>query len=300
MTTETPTAPSPSHDLRKEAIAYVLLVILLSIIPNYFMISAGTMRAGGGLWVVAVMWCPGLAAIFLQLFYRRTLKGLGWGIGNWRLLGWSYILPVLYAAPVYLLVWLFKLGGFPNPLAHEAMQRMFGIGHDLPLGVAVRFAAVALPGVALGLLTATGEEIGWRGYLVPRLSALVGPTKATFLTGTIWALWHFPAIFFVDYNGGTPGWFSAAMFFLMVIAGSFAFTWVRLASGSLWSAALLHATHNAFVQAFFDAVTVDTGITRWFTGEFGVGLALTCAITAWIIWKKKFPALSSSESPASA
>jgi hypothetical protein len=37
----------------------------------------------------------------------------------------------------------------------------------------------------------------------------------------------------------------------------------------VWPAAILHASHNLFVQALFDRVTVDTGPTKWLTGECG-------------------------------
>jgi hypothetical protein len=48
---------------------------------------------------------------------------------------------------------------------------------------------------------------------------------------------------------------------------------------------VLHATHNLFVQAFFDRVTVDTGRTRWLTTEFGAVLALAVVVTALVFWR---------------
>jgi len=45
---------------------------------------------------------------------------------------------------------------------------------------------------------ATGEELGWRGFLLPRLGRHVGELPAAFLMGMLWALWHVPAFF-------TPG-----------------------------------------------------------------------------------------------
>jgi hypothetical protein len=71
----------------------------------------------------------------------------------------------------------------------------------------------------------------------------------------------------------------------MVVALGVPFAWLRLRSGSVWPAAILHASHNLFVQAFFDRVTVDTGPTKWLTGEFGAALALAIVATAWIFWR---------------
>jgi len=66
-----------------------------------------------------------------------------------------------------------------------------------------------------------------------------------------------------------------------------AFAWLRLRSGSFWPAAILHAALNLFVQGFFDVVTVDTGPTRWLTGEFGAALAVALAATAWLFWRQR-------------
>ena len=275
------------RSLRHQIISFILLTLVLSTIPYYFMLSAGSMRADGGLWVLGVMWCPGIAGMMLQFLERRSLRGLGWGWGNTRHQLWSYLLPLAYATPAYVVVWTTGLGGFPNAEAAAAIRDQFGLGGDSAfVGVAFRFAIVATLGVIAGLLSATGEEIGWRGFLVPRLVTLAGPTRASLFSGSIWALWHFPGIFLLDYNGGTPGWYSATMFFIMVLSISFAFTWLRVASGSLWTGAILHASHNSFIQTFFDRVTVPSGSTPYLTGEFGIGLALTAGITGYLIWRK--------------
>ena len=83
---------------------------------------------------------------------------------------------------------------------------------------------------------------------------------------------------------------SSAVFWwliMMVVALSFPLAWLRLRSGSFWPAALLHASHNLFIQAFLDSVTVDTGSTYWFTTEFGAALAIAVSVTAWIFWRER-------------
>jgi hypothetical protein len=55
----------------------------------------------------------------------------------------------------------------------------------------------------------------------------------------------------------------------------------------VWPAAILHASHNLYVQAFFDRVTVDTGPTKWITGEFGAGLALAFIALALLFWRAR-------------
>jgi membrane protease YdiL (CAAX protease family) len=179
------------------------------------------------------------------------------------------VLPIVYATVVYGLVWLTGLGGV-----------------DLS-----RFKTPVVTFVVIGslqsLLSATGEELGWRGFLVPTLAKTMSFGKLSLLSGAIWAGWHVPLIIGADYNGGTPAWYSVMCFVVMVVAMGVPFAWLRLRSGSVWPAAILHASHNLFVQAFFDRVTVDTGPTRWLTGEFGAGLALAFIGLAWIFWRAR-------------
>jgi membrane protease YdiL (CAAX protease family) len=146
------------------------------------------------------------------------------------------------------------------------------------------------------LLSATGEELGWRGFLVPTLARNMSFGRTAIVSGAIWAAWHVPLIVFADYNGGTPTWYSVLCFAVMVTSLGVPFAWLRLRSGSVWPAAILHASHNLFVQAFFDRVTVNTGPTRWLTSEFGAALAVTIAVTAWLFWRAR-DAVPSGEAP---
>jgi membrane protease YdiL (CAAX protease family) len=265
----------------------VLLTLFLSAIPYSVMLSAGSMMVDGGLWVLAVMWCPGVAGMSLQLIERRSLRGLGWGWGSTRHQAYAYALPLAYAGAAYAVVWSTGLGSFPDTSRVGGSLAALGLDPSLapPLAAAVWLAVIATVGFVRSCISAAGEEIGWRGYLVPRLTEAYGPTTATLITGTVWALWHFPAIFLLEYTGSTPGWYSASMFFLMVVGLSFAFTWLRLASGSLWTGVFLHASHNAFIQGYFDRVTGDAGPTEWLIGEFGAALAVSGALTGFLVWR---------------
>lgn len=89
-----------------------------------------------------------------------------------------------------------------------------------------------------------------------------------------------PVILFADYHSAAPRLYAIACFTVMVLGMSFLLAWVRLGSGSVWSAALLHAAHNFWVQTVFDPLTRDTGPTAYLTGEFGAALAWTCRDTA--------------------
>jgi membrane protease YdiL (CAAX protease family) len=66
---------------------------------------------------------------------------------------------------------------------------------------------------------------------------------------------------------------------------SFAFAWLRLGSGSIWPAVLMHAVHNTFIQSILDVITVKTDNTAYFTTEFGLGLAIMGVIVGLIFWR---------------
>jgi membrane protease YdiL (CAAX protease family) len=67
---------------------------------------------------------------------------------------------------------------------------------------------------------------------------------------------------------------SLALAFALVLALGFLLGWLRLKSGSVRPAAVLHASHNLFVQRVLDAMAASEGIATYFTTEFDIGLAL--------------------------
>lgn len=260
---------SRQADTRAELTTFLGLTFALSAIFYWLIIDAGSLGEGGGRYVLALMWSPGVSALVTRLIFQRNLRGQGWGLGGARWSALAYVLPLAYAGVAYGAVWLAGLGGLD-------LSR-FRIG----------IATFVVLGTLQSLLSATGEEIGWRGFLVPTLARTMSFERTALVSGVIWAAWHMPLIIFADYNAGAAAWYSVVCFAVMVIALSFIFAWLRLRSGSVWPAAILHATHNLFIQAGFDRVTVDTGPTNWLTTEFGAGLAITTSVTAWLFWRAR-------------
>lgn len=261
--------------LNAELATFLLLTLGLSTGFYIFFAHAKTLNVAGGLFVGMLMWCPGVSALATRLIFQRNVRGEGWAWAPSRYELAGYLLPIAYAVCAYAAVWIFDFG-------------------RVDLG---RFKTNPLmfltAGLALNLAFALGEELGWRGFLVPKLAERFSFATTAFVSGIIWATWHMPLIIFADYNGGTPTLYSIACFAIMVVGISFPFAWLRLRSGSVWPVAILHASHNLFIQGFFDQVTVDTGITKYLLSEFGAVLALAAAITGWLFWRidRKHPAL---------
>ena len=149
------------------------------------------------------------------------------GLTRWRLPARWYAAALLIPAVLMLTaVGLGVLLGATSP-AFPAPGRW-------PL-VAVNLLAVLLISGPLG------EELGWRGYALPRLERHFGFTVAAVLLGLIWAAWQLP-LFLLP---GTPqsqlplGWFV-----LQTVAFSVVLAWVYGRTGSLLLVVLMHGAVN--------------------------------------------------------
>ena len=281
---------------QKKITIFLSLTVLFSALSYIPMIRAGTIGIQGGLFVFTLMWSPGLAAILTQLIANRRLRGMGWRLGSARWLGIAYILPVIYALPVYVFTWLTGLGIFPNPSRIARLAEEYSSTNTTTI-VAI-FVLFSLTLDMVGpLLSALGEEIGWRGLFVPELARTTNFTKTALISGVVWAAWHMPGIFLADLNdSGTPNLYAGTMYAVLIIALSFPFAWLTLKSGSLWPAVLLHAFHNQLIMGILDKLTGKTLITPYITGEFGVGLALTGLVVAYVFWRAQLPGVSNKSS----
>ncbi len=274
--------------LLREIAVFLILVALFSSIPYILIVHSGHLNVGNGMGVTLLMWSPAFAAFASCKLLGRNIGSLGWSWLPARYELWAYLLPIGYALPVYVVCWLTVRGsfGFANFAATSAAAFAFpNAPHVATLLVAI--PSYASVGVISALTRALGEEIGWRGFLLPRLVGRAGFTAGCFLSGAIWAVWHYPALLLADYNAGTPKLYALTCFTVMVFGAAFVFGWFRLKSGSLWPAAMLHASHNLFIQAIFDRCTNSVGRSLYVTTEFGLGLALTIGACAVYLWTRR-------------
>jgi membrane protease YdiL (CAAX protease family) len=249
----------------REDIGFFLVLTFGLSSPWYFLVAAGGGLAQQG-YVLPLMWCPAVAAVATQLRFHRTLRDLGWRWPSLRWVALGYLVPVAYSLVAYGAVWLTRLGTV-----------------DLTRAPDDRVAFVLL-GTLISLFSATGEEIGWRGFLVPALSRNLSFVWTALVSGLVWGAWHLPLVLFSDYNAGTPAWYAVPCFLIGVVALSTLLAWLRIRARSFWPAAFLHASHNLYVQGLFDRITIDNGITRWLTGEFGGVFTASLVLTAGLFW----------------
>jgi uncharacterized protein len=275
---------SENTSVRSIGIFLILTVILSSVFWTLIIIS-GHMRSDNMLYIVGVMWCPGIAALITCRLQRKPIAKLGWRWGEWRWIWLAYFVPLGYAIVAYLVVWNTGLGGFGNARWIASLGGVMGTpGWPLWFNMTLYFVLLGTVGMGRSL-SALGEELGWRGFLAPMLVARFGFTPGALIGGLIWAAWHMPLLLFADYGVGTPWWFSIPCFVVQVVAFGVVLTWLRLRSGSLWPAAIAHASHNVFIQGFFTPVTAPRGsITPYAIDECGFVLPLVMLVCAMVFW----------------
>ncbi|HWQ45662.1 MAG TPA: type II CAAX endopeptidase family protein [Longilinea sp.] len=275
-----------NHSIKK-IFTFLSITLAGSFIFYYLIITNGSLQAYGGAYVLGLMWTPGIAGIITELLFEHNLKGMGWRFGKFKYLLWAYFIPFIYCLVVYGITWLTGLGTFPADGVMAELRSTLGTGLPTAVLILIYVADVATIGFIGSFFSAMGEEIGWRGVLLPELAKIMSFPRASLVSGIIWTLWHLPLIFFADYNlPGVPKWYAAVMFSILVIGISYAFAWLRIKSGSLWTGVVLHASHNIFVQGLFTPLTGVLAITPFIIDEFGAGLAIAGVVVALIFLSK--------------
>jgi membrane protease YdiL (CAAX protease family) len=272
-----------SEDVRKGiAIFLVITFALSSIFYTLIILKPPTP------YVTALMWCPALGALLTCLLLRINISEWGWKWGKTRYQLLAYVIPIAFLFGTYVVVWLSGFGGFPNLDAVREIANTYG-WEKLPTGLIIAFYVLlhGTYGMAEETAMALGEEIGWRGFLVPQLAKVTTFTKTAVISGLIWAVWHYPITPTVYAQVNTPIWYQFVSFTILAIAVSFPLAWIRLKSGSVWAAAFLHASYNLFGQSIFSRLTADTGITDYLLGDLGIATAIGGVAVALIFWPRR-------------
>lgn len=204
---------------------------------------------------VAMMFAPGLAALLVAVTFERrrgkaVLVALGLA-GFFTRRGWRFALAGIAGAAVLISgSWgLGMLFGWvqldpEHSVAKELIVRVTGEQPPMPMALLALLQLLNLPiGIAITAIAATGEEVGWRGWLLPKLLPL-GTGWALSVSGAIWGLWHAPAILLgLNYEQRDP--LGIIMMMIGCVGAGVLIGWLRLASESLLPCVLAHAALNS-------------------------------------------------------
>lgn len=249
---------------KKSMMLFFCVVIVLSVVIESAIIITGAMGAA-----VILMWVPAFGAILTKILYHRKDKAfLGFRICHVKYILGGILIPLIFTAGSYFIYWKMR----PQSLLVEDME-------ELEL-----FLLIGLP---ISLLSAIGEEIGWRGFMLPAFLERMGLCKALLLSSTIWGIWHLPLLMSGLYMAETPLWFRVPMFMLMIIPAGMIMGILTYKSESVWPAAFFHASQNHFNQSIFEPITFGDD-RMFFISETGIYTVIILWIIVLIMfWKLK-------------
>ena len=224
---------------------------------------------------LVTMTTPAVAVLVMMVVTGEGASRHGWKTLGFHRAGWGYWpyaagLPVAILLAAYAITWMLGFGRFTVP--------------EVSGGVAAAAARIAV-GFGITLVLSMGEEIGWRGYMLPRLLKRLGVLPAMLAVGFLHGLWHMPLMLGTTYyhNAGNP-LIVVPLFLLALTLAGVAFGWLRLFSGSVWPVAVAHAVWNMAWELLSEMTDGEPDALEYLAGESGIlpiaGLAIVAALLA--------------------
>jgi uncharacterized protein len=122
------------------------------------------------------------------------------------------------------------------------------------------------------------EEIGWRGFALPRLQRLYGPPVGSLVLGALWAMWHLPLFLIPSWDTPHGSVFDIALFVVWAVSLTVVFTWVfNNTMDSALMAILAHGSVNTAGAAVYTLFPAVTGSIAGFV--IGFAVAATTGLT---------------------
>ena len=225
---------------RHQITMFFVLVIILSWFPWYAGIAPET-----------ATFIPSLLGLVMAFAVDGKQRGLDLlrSVGRWRvqprywLIAWFGLL-VIYG--IGLGIYLIMGGQAPSFTVFR--QEL----HLLPIWLVIVF---------LPFNGALGEELGWRGYALPRLQQRSGPLVASLVIGTIWGIWHLPSFFNPTSVQASLGLAFLIPFVVGTIANSVIMTWLfnRTKASALVAGIIWHAATDFWAPMFLADFSIAAG-----------------------------------------
>jgi membrane protease YdiL (CAAX protease family) len=224
---------------------------------------------------VVTMLTPAVATLIMLTWiapeggFRRALLLLGLDRAGFR--GW----PLAIGGPIALHLVSFLVLSIAGLAVFAAPQITGSVG----------FAVLKIStGLFVGTFFALGEEIGWRGYMLPRLLGR-GVVPAMLLVGFLHGVWHLPLMLSTDYYHNTGNLLLVVPLFLvtLTLAGVF-FGFLRLWTGSVWPVAIAHAAVNMAWEIMTEMTQTKSALVlEYVGGESGVIMIVGLAVFSYFM-----------------
>ena len=181
---------------------------------------------------------PALAAVIVARTAdgKRGVQNLLKGLLRWRVgLVW-YIVAVLGSLTLF--------------IAAQGITKLLGFS-DTVVTPQVDLSLYMVISLVVNFFANICEEIGWRGFALPRLQKRHNAFVATLIVGTLWAFWHLPTVFLL----GNPMAEYPFLWFIIILTNAFIYTWIyNSTKGSILLVALFHGALNMW-GAFIPGVS---------------------------------------------
>jgi len=267
------------------ALGVALVIRILELTPNL------------GMWILWSCTPTVAALIMLLVITREGYSKKGWmslGLHRLGLSVWwiAFGLTLLITVAASVVVWATPLASFVVPEG----------------GIVDTIISFLIQFVLFTLTFALWEEIGMRGYLLPRLLPL-GRRRALALSGLVWVAWHMPLILLTLVFPVGNKLISLPLFVATVVAASFVYGYLRIYTGSVWPASIAHSVHNAAWGALgaFTATSNPVIVKKYLVGDYGIFILVGAVIGAIWVGRRLMgrsgpdeprPSVASSEAPA--
>jgi uncharacterized protein len=247
---------------KKSIIVFFILTVSLSSVCYFIMLSMGTADLSVG---ALLMWCPGLSAIITKQIFDKKEKLFRFGKCKVKYIVMGILIPAAYLGVSYGVYWAINPSAFTGQVYSNSIGFM-------------------LFGILFTIITAMGEEIGWRGFLLPKMNELLSYWPTVIICGFIWSVWHYPLMISGLYQAGTPIYYQIPMFTLQTVLMTVILAYLRMHSDNLWPVILLHASHN-YIDMLICGPLTKADNSAYYAGETGVLTAVILLIISWRIYR---------------
>lgn len=198
--------------------------------------------AGFQLVTFLAMFTPAIGSLLTRLVTKEGMANsmLRLNIkGNGKYYLLAIALPIIYSAAENVLNVVIMDTKFAPKAAFE-LAGVSAVGYTASIFFNIAISLTMFP-------VFLGEELGWRGYLFPKLKTVMNRPAAYIVCGIIWGVWHTPAIidglnFGKDYIGYP--YMGVLLMCLFCISVGIIFTWLTEKTNSVYPAAFAHAVNN--------------------------------------------------------